>query len=1410
MRDKRIALPGGTRLYTNDNRTIQIRGEVGRGASCIVYDAAYEDNIGVWHDIRIKECYPVYLPVDRETDGSLKIDEDHEADLSRAKQSFLLSYKRNTEIRNTLGLTNSTVNATNILHYNNTIYIVMALDEGTDYRVYEDGSLKELFVHVKSLAELIKKYHQNGFLHLDIKPENILILPETQEHILLFDFDSIIAIDELAKTDKVRLSFSDGFSAPEQVRGEINKIGKTTDIYSIGALVFFKLFGRKPVLKDCKISSVFHFESMKYASEKYRPKMYRSLSVFFRKTLSASTVSRWNDVQTVIDALEELIAYADIDGVYLLDSFHYNSACFVGRCQEIEKTDAALQEEGLVFLSGIGGIGKTEVARRYAFNNRDRYDTITFSVFESSIKELVCNEVKINGVTREEKESDEDYFKRKLEILKNILTPKDLLIIDNFDVEMDEDLELLLECPCKFIVTTREDFRDFNYPQINIDKIDDIEEILELFRSYNDIIYSPDEDIAVKRIIDLVDHHTMTVELIAKYLRDANESPESLYGRFLQKEGITGADQINVKQRKDSRLRIQSINTHLRILFDVSGFDHYESEIISSLSLFAGIRMKKSKFEELCAVEEVEIRLEALIKRGWIEFDDQTEKISLHQVIQDLIYKELHPDTSGCPHIVAGINRYLSAEMSNEAERNIRSQVFDVFMRRISGNDIPYVRLCLKYGKEDKLDEANEICLKSSDEEAFDLLYRIYRKKILFVEECKDLFQTDLDLNEYQKSKYIEIAGLLDKASEYCNMYSDAPEYIAREFVEMGIEVEDGLTYGMLDRPGETQVPELDEIYVRIIKLFDIATEKLPYAKLGVKEKEVLYEKMQVFYEGTGFYGAIYGDENFTDIEKALWYQEQIDALKDDDSPYAYLLRNVSNMDLASEYMQKGNYEKAIECCEKACRNGEEIFSVIMACKSEAYLEMGNVEKAIECLEQIQVAEKKDSYYSGNKCLDLIKLLIEQKEYERARDHALELLHYKEKELEKGEYMEAVKKALGADYYLFLLEEDPDKKENLWAECVNYYERLEEEMIDEDLYDFLLLYVQKTDIPYAEIIKLLDRIYDFEKKGRVTREKILLLSIQKYSGRESFGKWHVIFLLRLSEMSNDPLCREREKALQYFSMAQEISDRYKLEDAYIKSLLCNVMADILLNDDDNDYEQIRELKEQCDYELMAEREIQYGGYSDERKIDAWRDAANKYQGINRYEKRNICLRRAVGILSLALDRYEYYEFDRKYWPVITELIEAYIYCGEPEAAYAELNKLYGNIIDCFMRDKEEKDLWNIVSKTVRIAGYLEETGKRTIALKLYTAAMYLAVEAEPDLELVSKMDIPNACLDRICDEICMHLKKGIEPQTIDRLIEIKDKMLKESGEGDDIGRYLPIIRIIVKEYQYQEIEFKRI
>ena len=79
----RSGLTPGAELKLNTDAgyiTYTIRGEVNRGGSCIVYDASYTDTLSNFKLVRIKECYPHALRIDREPEGALRVrDQDAEA-----------------------------------------------------------------------------------------------------------------------------------------------------------------------------------------------------------------------------------------------------------------------------------------------------------------------------------------------------------------------------------------------------------------------------------------------------------------------------------------------------------------------------------------------------------------------------------------------------------------------------------------------------------------------------------------------------------------------------------------------------------------------------------------------------------------------------------------------------------------------------------------------------------------------------------------------------------------------------------------------------------------------------------------------------------------------------------------------------------------------------------------------------------------------------------------------------------------------------------------------------------------------------------------------------------------------------------------------------------------------------------
>ncbi len=163
-------------------------------------------------------------------------------------------------------------------------------------------------------------------------------------------------------------------------------------------------------------------------------------------------------------------------------------------------------------------------------------------------------------------ETEEEYFERKLKILKEQTTKDDLIILDNFDVEEDENLERFLECSCRFLITTREDFRDYDFCQIDVQQMENINDFA-LFSVYNPRSYEEEERGQIREISETGRMFTMTVELIAKYLREAEEEPYVLLEKMRMIEGITGTEEVSVKHRKDRKMQNQKVQEHLQALF---------------------------------------------------------------------------------------------------------------------------------------------------------------------------------------------------------------------------------------------------------------------------------------------------------------------------------------------------------------------------------------------------------------------------------------------------------------------------------------------------------------------------------------------------------------------------------------------------------------------------------------------------------------------------------------------------------------------------------------------------------------------------------------------------------------------------------------------------------------------------
>jgi serine/threonine protein kinase len=136
---------------------------------------------------------------------------------------------------------------------NETAYMVMEYLKGKTLAqsVAERGALseREAIEHIKKIAEALEELHSAQLLHRDVKPENAIACEDGR--IVLIDFGLTKKVEEVIGLGTRQLAAttrfgSDGFAPPEQyLRSGV--LGKYTDVYALGATLYFLLTGTIPI-----------------------------------------------------------------------------------------------------------------------------------------------------------------------------------------------------------------------------------------------------------------------------------------------------------------------------------------------------------------------------------------------------------------------------------------------------------------------------------------------------------------------------------------------------------------------------------------------------------------------------------------------------------------------------------------------------------------------------------------------------------------------------------------------------------------------------------------------------------------------------------------------------------------------------------------------------------------------------------------------------------------------------------------------------------------------------------------------------------------------------------------------------------------------------------------------------------
>jgi serine/threonine protein kinase/DNA-binding SARP family transcriptional activator len=137
------------------------------------------------------------------------------------------------------------------------LFIAMRYVEGTDLRtlLHEGGALEpsRAVAIVRQVAAALDAAHEQGLVHRDVKPGNVLLArqrgSEEGEHVYLSDFGlTKRSASDSGITGTGQFVGTLDYAAPEQFKGDLAEA--RTDVYSLGCVLFECLTGRPPFQSD--------------------------------------------------------------------------------------------------------------------------------------------------------------------------------------------------------------------------------------------------------------------------------------------------------------------------------------------------------------------------------------------------------------------------------------------------------------------------------------------------------------------------------------------------------------------------------------------------------------------------------------------------------------------------------------------------------------------------------------------------------------------------------------------------------------------------------------------------------------------------------------------------------------------------------------------------------------------------------------------------------------------------------------------------------------------------------------------------------------------------------------------------------------------------------------------------------
>jgi serine/threonine-protein kinase len=181
------------------------------------------------------------------------------------------------------------------------------LDRIARHRAKQQMSLEEVLDYCSQILEALRFAHGEGYLHGDIKPQNIMIedLGERQRACVA-DFGISRTFQELRKREqnKDTVVGTPAFVAPEVIKSITDKINGRADLYSLGVMMFQLLTGRLPFRAENALKTILaHLGETPPDIGQFRPDIPPPARQIIMRCMEKDPDRRYQDAGEMLDAI---------------------------------------------------------------------------------------------------------------------------------------------------------------------------------------------------------------------------------------------------------------------------------------------------------------------------------------------------------------------------------------------------------------------------------------------------------------------------------------------------------------------------------------------------------------------------------------------------------------------------------------------------------------------------------------------------------------------------------------------------------------------------------------------------------------------------------------------------------------------------------------------------------------------------------------------------------------------------------------------------------------------------------------------------------------------------------------------------------------------------------------------------